>query len=194
MRAHLIMAGAAGALTLSACGPGLEVRAAAVPKASLPEFHTFRIQDQPVYLGGVPIGANHPVQAGTMTNSTLRRSIVASLERRGYVPADSNADVDVAYYLALPAVGDATDWDYGYLWRPGWTREPGPGAVALTPTEYRDGALVIDIIDARTHELLWRGNALADAPDDAFRYDRNLNQSVTAILGKLPSPPIAVKS
>lgn len=193
MRTHLIAAFARGALALAAGGPGLKVETSDIPDPSLGGLHTFRIMPQPLYPGGIPIGSEHPLLANSTTNNALRHDIAASLIRQGFTPADSDADLVVVYYLVMPPRVDASDPDFGYPLRESWARGSGPGSVDLTPAEYADGALIIDLLDAKSGTLLWRGHGVADAAGDEREYERTLRQSVAAIVRQAPGPSMALK-
>jgi hypothetical protein len=55
--------------------------------------------------------------------------------------------------------------------------------------EYESGTLVLDIIDARTNRLIWRGwaqNSVADILDDPDRMARTIDEAVTRMLERLP--------
>jgi hypothetical protein len=192
MRAHLLTGAAAAALALAACSPGLEVHTLALPETGLTGYHTFQIVAAPELLGTPSVGATDPLLDNAMTAQSLRRDIVAGLERRGYVPSPDHPDLLVVYSLDLPPRQDVTDWQYGYIWRPASLRGSGPGSVSLTPAEYADGAVVIDLMDNRTGRLLWRGHGVADAPDDERQYVSSLAQSVRAVLNRLPESALAL--
>lgn len=46
--------------------------------------------------------------------------------------------------------------------------------------------MVIDVIDPKTKQLVWRGQGVAAVSDDERRYEGALKKTVTAILDKFP--------
>jgi Domain of unknown function (DUF4136) len=192
MQFRLMAPAAAGALALSACGPAPQVRTTVAPDAGTSGHLTFQLRAAPDYLGGTPIGANHPIRISSDANRTLGHDIATNLARRGYVQAGAEAGVLIVFRIAQPAHQDVTAWDSGYLWRPDWARGVGAGAVNLSPAEYSGGAVVIDMIDPRTGALLWRGQKVTSTPADERRYLRELRQTVTAILDRVPEPSMAL--
>jgi hypothetical protein len=55
--------------------------------------------------------------------------------------------------------------------------------------EYEAGTLVLDIIDARTNRLIWRGwaqNSVEDMLDDPDKMARTIDEAVTRMLEMLP--------
>jgi hypothetical protein len=110
----------------------------------------------------------------------------AGLVRRGYVVADSAPDFEIAFYASARDKLDVTYWDYGYVSRPGWWRGWGPRWSGPTLTEYTEGSIVIDVIDARSRELLWRGHGVSVVSEEPQEYLKALRQTVRAILDRFP--------
>src|SRR5216683_6386527 len=81
---------------------------------------------------------------------------------------------------------DIMRWDYGYAWWPRWWRGWGlRWRVGPTEaTEYGSGTVVVDVIDPKTRELLWRGKGLARVSDDERAYELDLQKTVTAIVAR----------
>jgi hypothetical protein len=97
---------------------------------------------------------------------------------------DSNPDFSVAYYASARQKLDVTYWDYGYPWWPRWGPLRRPG-VAMT-TLYTEGTLIVDVVDPRSNELLWRGQSKSEVSDDQQEYLRQVSKSVKAILERFP--------
>ncbi len=192
MRVHLIAVAAAGVLAVTGCGPAAEVHTSPAPDPGLTNRLTFHMLSVPGYLGGPMIGAYHPSAVNSATSRALLEDIAASLARRGYVEGEGDPGVLIMYYLTVPPVTDVTDWEYGYLWRPAWARGQLPGSVNLSPAEYANGAVVIDMIDPATGALLWQGHGLADLPNDERMLTRDLKQTVAAIIARVPGPSVTV--
>ena len=191
MRVHLIVA-AATVLAAAGCAPPPEVHTSAAPAEGLGNRLTFHVLEQPGFLGGPLIGAHHPAAVNSTTGQALRDAIVASLTRHGYVEGDSTPGVLIAYYLTMPPVNDVTDWGYGYLWRPSWARGELAGSADLSPAEYFNGAVVIDMIDPASGALLWQGHGLAELPDNPRRLSRDLGHAVAGIIDRVPGPSVAL--
>jgi GTP:adenosylcobinamide-phosphate guanylyltransferase len=52
--------------------------------------------------------------------------------------------------------------------------------------EYTEGSVVIDVVDGRTRELLWRGHGVSVVSDQPSEYVKDLREAVDAILAKWP--------
>jgi hypothetical protein len=53
-------------------------------------------------------------------------------------------------------------------------------------TVYTEGTVIVDVVDATSHELLWRGRGVATVSRDPERYRQNLREIVEAIVQKFP--------
>jgi hypothetical protein len=56
--------------------------------------------------------------------------------------------------------------------------------------QYEAGTLVLDIVDAQTNRLIWRGwaqNSVADMLEDRAVMAKTIDQAVTRMLLRLPS-------
>ena len=161
----------AALFAVGACAGGISVRTALSPDASLHGLHTFRVLPTPKpKIAGAVSSTNDPMLVNSISNRALRTDLAQGFERRGYVADDNNPDFAVAYYASTKQQLDVTSWDYGYAWRPHWWRGWGPRwGVEGGPivTQYTEGTVIVDVIDPKTKDLLWRGQGVAAVSDDA---------------------------
>jgi len=68
--------------------------------------------------------------------------------------------------------------NYGYWYSPAYYQTP-------RTEQYREGTLVLDFIDARTNNLVWRGS-MADPVGDPARLGSEFSKSAKEILDKFP--------
>lgn len=177
---------AVAVLAFAACSPANQPQTAVAPDAGLTTLRTFRVVESHTFLGDIQPGETQPAFINSTTSRALGRQITAELERRGYVATRTSPDVLVEYGTAAKEALDQSDWDYDYLWRgPEW-RGWGPGVNDATPTEYANGAVIIDMIDARTGQMLWRGHEAVDPSGDEGAAARRLDRTAVAILRQLP--------
>jgi Domain of unknown function (DUF4136) len=192
MRVLMPSAVAAMVLAITACAPVPQVQTVVAPDAGLDRLRTFRVVLASNYLGDVLPGETSPTFLNSTTGRELGKEIAAQLEHRGFTAADASPDVLVEYGTAVKEEVDATDWDYNYLWRPKDWRGWGPGINDATPAEYSHGAVVIDMVDARTGQLLWRGHEAVDPTGDPRVTMRGLDQAVATILDRFPGRTLAL--
>jgi len=188
----------AGVLTLAACAPGISVRTALSPDASLHGLRTFRVQPTPQPKIAGAVSSNDPMLVNSISNRALRTDLAQEFAGLGYAATDSNPDFCVAYYASTNQKLDVTYWDYGYAWRPhwwsGWGRRWGRGwggdwgmQSAPTVTQYTEGTVIVDVFDPKTKELLWRGQGVAPVSSNERQYEQDLQKAVEAIVDKFPA-------
>ena len=132
-------------------------------------------------------------------NPLVDKRIVAGLENalalEGFTKADGEADVNVTYHSSITEdiAIDTTSWGYGY--GPGWAwghggygygYGGGPVSTTTTIRKYTRGTLVIDIWDARTKELVWRGTASDSVSDDPQKNDKKVQKALQKLFKLYP--------
>ena len=141
----------------------------------------------------------YPAPGGTDTRpfaviaDPVMRDVEAALAARGYQRVEGSPDVLVGWHAALDSALDVNEVSgyYGYSygrWYPG-------GGVAYSPRyqlEYPEGTILVDLVDARSHELAWRGRATVDPKQlkSPTARDRVIGEAVQAIVAQFrPTPP-----
>ena len=90
----------------------------------------------------------------------IHQSLLKILTQKGFVKTDTGADFLVSYALASGAGIDETALNKAYA---GAVESPPTASGnAQQPLQYRQGRLIIDIVEAKTKRLLWRGAIMAD--------------------------------
>ena len=175
---------AALALPFAGCRNAIEVQTIAAPDAGLSNLHTFRMLPGPARRDGRPAtGEDDPMISNSIANRAIRERIVRAFQDRGYVFDERSPDFEVAFYATAREKLDVTAWDYGYPFPPRWPRTPVP-ARAITP--YTEGSVVVDVLQAGTRGLLWRGEGKAKLSDDPVENVQQLADAAAAIVGKFP--------
>lgn len=126
-------------------------------------------------------------------NNVVQVEMQRGLAAKGYVPIDSSAaDMLIAYEMSLTRNTKATG---RILDRPddrGWGKEIYAGGDLGAPDQYVEetetGTLTIQLYDAATRTLVFRGTATANLDDKLPRKDRlqRVQRAVRAIIGKVP--------
>ena len=118
---------------------------------SLQSLKTYAFKDQH-RISRDPL-ANNDIWA-----SDVKQSIRTDLGQHGYVEAtNGNPDFYVAFYVGLNERYDVSAMGYGVpvFHRRGWWGWPGSYDVWSVP--YTESTLIVDVIDAKTNQLIWRG-------------------------------------
>jgi hypothetical protein len=203
MRSVLLLAAGAVVAT-TACSPGFNVRTTVAPDANLSALRTYYVLAAPSRRADAPpLPPSDPMLNNSITNRQLRSDLQQAFAAHGYTPASrQDADFFVAYYAGTMAKLDTTYWGptwdpawrYRYRWRAGWAWPwyGGLGRTVAQVREYTEGQLIVDVVDRRTHELVWRGQGVAPVSDDPVAYVKTLNQAVVAVLEKFPTASTTV--
>jgi len=112
----------------------------------------------------------------------------AALAAKGWNQVDSGGDVSI---IALEMTQNQqtlnTFYDgFGGGW--GWRRFGGGGfGEATTTTEtYTVGTLVVDLYDAKSKQLLWRGSSSDTLSNNSNKNIKNLDKGVQKMFKKFP--------
>ena len=164
------------------CATSYDVRTMAAPKVTLTEFRTFHLLPTPSRRDGyVPSGNFDPMVSNSITNRALRATVQSALESRGYVDVEWMPDFVVAVYASARDKLDLTQWQYPYLRGPRWW--VGMPGYAM---QYKEGTVIVDIVNPETLELLWRGSATATLDENPDAITKELQKAAKAIVAKFP--------
>jgi hypothetical protein len=97
-----------------------------------------------------------------LVNKHIKNAVNGELEARGMTQTSANPEMLVNSYLGTEQKVNVTNYGYGYGARWG-----GYGG-GVDVQQYTQGTLIVDFIDAKSKELIWRGvasGALSSNPD-----------------------------
>ena len=113
--------------------------------------------------------SNDPLSTNTIEARRIQSALTAQLETNGFSQSSQNPDFIVAFYSRTKqktqvqstggfgpgfGFGRGFGWGYGIPYRARWRYGYGPD---IWTTNYTQGCVMADIIDARTNDLVWRG-------------------------------------
>jgi hypothetical protein len=138
-----------------------------------------------------------PVVENDLLARRVQRAVDAELAAQGLqrVDADQNPELLVTYHAGETEKMDidTTDRFYGYYgyypcwhcWGPG---PYGPWGGDVWVRYYTEGSLVIDVVDAKTRKLVWRGATDRRIPKFKTPLERDafVRESVAAIFQHFP--------
>ena len=118
----------------------------------------------------------------------IKDAVNGALTAKGWTQVDSGADVSiVAMEITQQQQTLNTFYDgLGGGW--GWRRFGGGGfGDATTTTEtYQVGSLVVDLFDAKTKTLIWRGSSSDTLSNNAQKNTKNLDKGVQKMFAHFP--------
>ena len=123
------------------------------------------------------------VRAAATEDDAARAAIVAQLAAKGLKQVDSGGDLWVAAHPRLSRETQVntynTGWGYGYGWY-------GYGGMATTTvTQIPVGTLLIDLVDAKKKELVWRGVASDTLNTDPNRTAEDREKKLRAVASEM---------
>lgn len=148
--------------------------------------------------GKTNVKVMNPVYESDLIHKNIKRTIEEEFAKRGIVKQKNNPDFLVNYqtyteekektsgrpYFASPFL-----YPYGFspfMYRWGWGFPYGYGMPQTD--KYTEGTLIIDILDTKTMELIWRGTVAGNV-DDVAKLQKQIDKGVRAIMKKYPVTP-----
>lgn len=118
----------------------------------------------------------------------VRDEFVAALEARGFKKVSHDADFLLVMYAGAEARLQVDAFGYGYGPRSTFW---GPTAGWVEANVYRDGTLILDVVNPETDELAWRGTAqgVLDASMNPQQRRELVAKAIDKMLKKFPPPP-----
>jgi hypothetical protein len=128
----------------------------------------------------------------SLWDSRIKSAVDAQLAAKGWTQVDSGGDVAiVAIATSHTERTLQTFYDgMGGGWR--WRGFGGMGEATTTEQDYKEGTLLVDLYDAKTKQLIWRGSAEDTVSNNADKNEKNLNKGVAKMFKKFP--PQAAKA
>ncbi|WP_199556050.1 DUF4136 domain-containing protein [Sandaracinobacteroides hominis] len=176
-------------LALAACSSGPDVRAMQDPSANFASYQTFGFEN--------PLGTD---KAGyqSIVSQHLKSAAQREMEARGYRYDAANPHLLVNFNATLndkmrvdsyPAPVMAGGY-YGFragLYQP-WPMYANQTEV----TQYQEGTLTIDVVDAAKKQLVWEGTVTKSiSSSDTKNVPAALDSAVSAAFAKFPTPRAA---
>lgn len=176
-----------GMLLLAGCASGPDVRAISDPSANFAQFRTFAFAD--------PLGTD---RAGyqSIVSQQLKAATTRELTARGLAYDATNPDLLVNFSgklndkMRVTTTPEPVMMGGGYYgYRRGFY-QPWPMYTERTDvSQYTEGTLTIDVIDARRKQLVWEGTVTKSITSkDQANVPAALDAAVTAAFAKYPAP------
>jgi hypothetical protein len=186
----------AGALVLFAVTAGfaMSVKSDYEKNFNFTQLHTFAFKTDRA--------SNDPLSTNTLEAGRIQNALAAQLEANGFTQATGNPDFIVAFYSRSKQTtqvqstggfgpgfgpgfgrfgyGRGFGWGYGIPGRGRWRNGFGPD---IWTTNYTQGCVMADIIDARTNHLVWRGK-VTDTINGVGQSEKQTDQAAKDLVGK----------
>ena len=130
-------------------------------------------------------------EASSLLMKRIYNNVQIEMEAIGYKQDSSNPDILIATHVGAQDKINVTSYGYGYggygYYGRGWG---GYGGGGVDVYQYTEGSLIIDVVEASTHELAWRGTAtdVVDPSISPEARDRKIQTVVQRMLADFPPP------
>src|ERR1700758_2211472 len=124
--------------------------------------------------------------SNSLWDARIKSAVDAQLAAKGWTKVDSGGDVAiVAIKTSHTERTLQTFYDgMGGGWR--WRGFGGFGESTTTEQDYKEGTLVVDLYDAKTKQLIWRGSAEDMVSNKAEKNEKNLDKGVAKMFKSFP--------
>jgi len=159
------------------CGPQLQVYSDYDPAYNLKNYTSFNWGPKINIEAG-----NNPLYYNELNDKRIKAAVLQQLTQRGYRFDEGSSDLVVHYHIVIDdqtvIVTDPPGYEYG----PYWLR------MQTNLRQYQEGTLILDVMDAESNSLIWRGWAttvvdMHNSPDDA---EALIKKAVGKIFKKFP--------
>ena len=130
-----------------------------------------------------------PAHLDQLTLRRIRRAVAGELRERGmHRPISTRADllVEIRVTTHLEPRSSAISVGYGGGWWGGWGGGVSTSGVRNVPV----GTLVVDLVDARTNQLVWRGTARGALSRNPQRRTEKILEAIVKMFGTFPRPKL----
>lgn len=147
------------------------------------DFRTFETFDWLDNRPGIGEAVRARMEEHSLYDKHLRAAVNGELDEKGLERNEIDPDLLVIYHVGTSDGIDVTDWGYRYgvAYFGGYSRDVDVYA-------YHEGTLVLDLIDAKTMELVWRGSAqnTIDEKPVPGQFEGKIDEAVPRMLGNYP--------
>jgi Domain of unknown function (DUF4136) len=141
-------------------------------------YGTVTYVDYPWWGDPPPPAPNDPKRKDSPTRRAIVEQVHSSFGSRGYRVLSNDADVDVAVYASMEPELNIAGYTHNYDWK----NLPK----LKDKTKFPKGTVIVDVLQPKTHLLLWRGQAVAPVSNDVDKYEKDLRGAVNRIVEKYP--------
>jgi Domain of unknown function (DUF4136) len=126
--------------------------------------------------------------ANSLWDARIKSAVDAQLAAKGWTQVDSGADIAIVAIKTTQTQRTLQTFYDGFGGGWGWRRfgAGGFGESETTEQDYKEGTLVVDMYNATTKQLIWRGSAEDTLSSKAENNEKNLDKGVAKMFKKFP--------
>jgi hypothetical protein len=146
----------------------------------LSDYATFGFYD--IEATGDTVSENFEKNVGV-----IKTAIAQNLQARGLDEArDSNLKINIALNVKEEVQTRQTDFRTDGLPRYMGQRRYSWKSQDVVVGKYREGTIMIDLVDAATNKMVWQGGAEGIIPEKSKNFTEDINNAIKEIIEKIP--------
>jgi hypothetical protein len=114
----------------------------------------------------------------------IKEAVNGALTAKGLTPVDSGGDVAIVAIEMTKNQQNLNTFYNGF--GGGWRWGGGFGDATTTVDNYKVGTLVVDLFDAKTKKIIWRGSSSDTLSDKSDKNIKNLDKGVQKMFDHFP--------
>jgi len=122
---------------------------------------------------------NNPALFNELTDKRIKTAVENQLKEKGYVRSEASPQMIVHYHIVVENKASIATEPLGYNYGRYWLDKE------FDTYRYNEGTLIIDFMDSRNCDLIWRGWAISILDEEAISEDL-INKAVAKIFKKFP--------
>jgi hypothetical protein len=153
-------------------------------EADFSSYHTYRWHERATITRD---GVKQRAPKGTLLDKRIRRAAEDHLGEAGLTADEQSPDLLVVYHIGVEGKIEVINYGYSYYGY-GWAYS----GRRVDAYRYKEGTLVLDLVDAKTNQLVWRGFVTDTLDDGGARspdeVESRLDYAFEKMLANYPPP------
>jgi hypothetical protein len=162
------------------CGPSLKVNTDYDKSVNFTSYKTFALYKADEIHEGI----------SQLNKDRIANAIKSEMIKKGYQENVSSPDLlvnPVAIFKDRTSVSSTTNYyGYGGMYRPYYGGGGMSGTTSYDVQHYKDGSLIIDVLDASTKKLIWQGIGNKEIDGPVKDPDTKIPQAIASIMAEFP--------
>jgi hypothetical protein len=162
---------------ITGCSPEIRVYSDYDPDYDLKKYATFNW----IQITNIESG-NNPLHYNELNDKRIKLAVQEQLIGRGYALSKENPDLVLHYHIIVDDQSIVTTDPHGYFYSPYWMH------LRTNVYQYREGTLIIDLMESKTNNLIWRGwaGSALEGVYTSDQIDALIKRAVDKIFKKFP--------
>jgi hypothetical protein len=148
-----------------------------------PSIRVFSDYDKDTWLDAKAIEGKgiNPLFYNELNDKRIKTAVNAEMAAKGYRLVENNGELVLHYHIVVEDKTLVTNEPWGYNYSPYWVNR------RINVYQYREGTLIVDLMDKKANTLVWRGWATDVITQSATKDPQTaIAKAVQAIYKKYP--------